>query len=114
MMAAGSPHFDTNRLVPPFPSSSVTPPAVTNGCIKNIESGSMQLRRPSSFYNPNADQPIYGYAIVQRPYLVPISSSTVYMSCYTTINSNEAHYYVNGNFLAEKLRLEEEEEEVKS
>lgn len=124
-----SSNFDSNRLVPPFP---VTPPALISGAGRpvnissyisnNAESmpgspttlatNSMQLRRPSSFYN-NEQQPVYGYAIVQRPYLVPISSSTVYMSCYTTINNNEAHYYVNGDFLAEKLRLEEEElEEV--
>ena len=59
-------------------------------------------------------EPVYGYAIVQKPCLVPIGSTSVYMSCYsTTINgspindNNEPHYYVNGDFLAEKLRLEE-------
>ena len=56
-------------------------------------------------------EPIYGYAIIQRPYFVPISSTSVYMSCYTTINE-AAHHYVNGDFLAEKLRIEETEQEV--
>ena len=56
-------------------------------------------------------EPIYGYAIIQRPYFVPISSTSVYMSCYTTINE-AAHHYVNGDFLAEKLRIEETEHEV--
>ena len=53
---------------------------------------------------------IYGYAIVQRPYYVPISSTSVhygtnsvYMSCYGTINGDATHHYVNGDFLAEKL-----------
>ena len=55
-------------------------------------------------------EPIYGYAIIQRPYFVPISSTSVYMSCYTTINEG-AHHYVNGDFLAEKLRIEETEME---
>ena len=65
------------------------------------------LRRPKSFLQSNV-QPIYGYAVIQRPYLVPLSNASVYMSCYGTIN-NEPHYYVNGNFLAEKLRYEEED-----
>ena len=62
---------------------------------------------------------IYGYAIVQRPYYVPISSTSVhygtnsvYMSCYGTINGDATHHYVNGDFLAEKLRIEETELEV--
>ena len=37
--------------------------------------------------------------------------NSVYMSCYTTINE-AAHHYVNGDFLAEKLRIEETELEV--
>ena len=58
-------------------------------------------------------EPIYGYAIIQRPYFVPLSykCNSVYMSCYTTINE-AAHHYVNGDFLAEKLRIEETELEV--
>ena len=89
-------------LVPPFPKK-----------IQNYAQNDATsiLRRPSAFVN-NVDPSVYGYAIIQRPYLVPISSTSVYMSCYTTINNNEAHYYVNGDFLAEKLKYEEDEEEV--
>ena len=74
------------------------------------------LRRPKSFL-PNEQnygglmlkqEPFYGYAVIQRPYLVPLSNASVYMSCYGTV-TNEPHYYVNGNFLAEKLRYEEDE-----
>ena len=34
------------------------------------------------------------------------------MSCYGTINGDATHHYVNGDFLAEKLRIEETELEV--
>ena len=68
------------------------------------------------------DPSIYGYALIQKPYLVPVGTvgtASVYMSCYTTnygtITANgsptsdfqlptsviDPHYYVNGNFLAE-------------
>ena len=69
------------------------------------------------------DPSIYGYALV-NPYLVPVGgtmgTASVYMSCYTTnygtITTSgtpqpplDAHYYVNGNFLAEaaeRMRIE--------
>ena len=77
------------------------------------------LNRPSDFLPILKKEHIYGYAIVQRPYYVPISSTSVhygtnsvYMSCYGTINGDAAHHYVNGDFLAEKLRIEETELEV--
>lgn len=86
-----------------------------NGKPLNGYNPSTLLRRPRSFLQPGQQspqlnvQPIYGYAVIQRPYLVPLSNAaSVYMSCYGTIN-NEPHYYVNGNFLAEKLRYEEED-----
>ena len=102
----------TLPIVPPFPGGNKSN-ALSSWSPKQQQ---QQLRRPSSFLQPeygsvmfkSQEQPLYGYAIVQRPYLVPIGSSSVsYMSCYTTINA-EPHYYVNGDFLAEKLRLEEE------
>ena len=109
-----------SKFVPPFPTTNY----FQN---QNVDSSPFQtLRRPSQFrpFSVNnqiqestygsfmyKQEPIYGYAIVQKPYLVPIGSTSVYMSCYTTIG-NEPHYYVNGDFLAEKLRLEEENEEV--
>ena len=77
------------------------------------------LSRPSDFLPILKKEHIYGYAIVQRPYYVPISSTSVhygtnsvYMSCYGTINGDATHHYVNGDFLAEKLRIEETELEV--
>ena len=79
----------------------------SNGKPLNCYNPTTLLRRPKSFLQSNV-QPIYGYAVIQRPYLVPLSNASVYMSCYGTIN-NEPHYYVNGNFLAEKLRYEEED-----
>ena len=73
------------------------------------------LRRPKSFLPEQnygglmfKQEPFYGYAVIQRPYLVPLSNASVYMSCYGSV-TNEPHYYVNGNFLAEKLRYEEDE-----
>ena len=73
------------------------------------------VRRPKSFLPEQnygglmfKQEPFYGYAVIQRPYLVPLSNASVYMSCYGTV-TNEPHYYVNGNFLAEKLRYEEDE-----
>ena len=100
---------------------------------QNLNSPFGTLRRPSHFrpFSANFNQiqestygsfmfkqePIYGYALVQKPCLVPIGSTSVYstqfMSCYSTATiGNDVHYYVNGDFLAEKLRLEEENYEV--
>ena len=125
-----------DRLVPPFPdkpiniSSYIHPTPPTSAWSPSH----LPLRRPSSFYTADQsstygsviykqDPSIYGYALVQNPYLVPVGTvgtASVYMSCYTTnygtITTSgtpqpppDAHYYVNGNFLAEaaeRMRIE--------
>lgn len=112
--------FGQDRLVQPFPDIS--------GYISNKKADNFlptNLRRPSSFMADRSygtflfkqEQPLYGYALVQRPYsFMPMGSTSVYMSCYTsnygTITNgsptNDPHYYVNGNFLAEAAALEAE------
>ncbi len=111
-----------SRICAPFPDRKSEFPEFSQAAMM-AKTATMPgfLQRPSAFLHNSSligassegrQEPIYGYAIIQKPCLVPINSTSVYMSCYTTINngsvSNEnAHYYVNGDFLAEKLRMED-------
>jgi hypothetical protein len=92
------------------------------------------LRRPSSFVQAEQtyagaflykqqqqqqqqqQQPLYGYAIAQSPFIVPVNTSTtsLYMS-YNYSNFSSKNYdppYVNGNFLAKKQIRQALEQQV--
>ena len=99
-------------LVPPFPerpvniASYIQPSVLNGGASTAIDSSwsttQSALRRPSSFIATdntsstygsciytNHNPSLYGYALIQKPYLVPVGTlgtSSVYMSCYTATN----------------------------
>ena len=106
--------FTEKSLVPPFPfpekpvniASYIQPSVLNGGASTAIDSSwsttQSALRRPSSFIAAdntsstygsciytNHNPSLYGYALIQKPYLVPVGTlgtSSVYMSCYTATN----------------------------
>ena len=92
-------------LVPPFPERPIN---IASYIQPSLNASSMDswsqsaLRRPSSFIAAdntsstygsciytNHNPSLYGYALIQKPYLVPVGTvgtASVYMSCYTATN----------------------------
>ena len=88
-------------LVPPFPERPVNIASYIQPSLASMDSWSPALRRPSSFIAAdtsstygsciytNQNPSLYGYALIQKPYLVPVGTvgtASVYMSCYTATN----------------------------
>ena len=100
-------------LVPPFPERPVNIASYIQPSLASMDSWSPALRRPSSFIAAdtsstygsciytNHNPSLYGYALIQKPYLVPVGTvgtASVYMSCYTATNYGNIYNFFEITF----------------